>query len=183
MPAIVKKGSVWDSPSRAGWRGNLGARSPWKVLSAAEADSPSPSPELSPGAEPLSNRSSHPPSSQANRVLVVEDDKVSRTAMRYLLKQAGWLPAEAATLTEGRELLAKSEPHAMILDLMLPDGNGAELLGYIREKGLLTRVAVLTGIGDPDALDVVRQLRPDVLFRKPVNVQAFLQWLDSVRSL
>ena len=103
--------------------------------------------------------------------------------MRYLLKQAGWLPAEAATLTEGRELLAKSEPHAMILDLMLPDGNGAELLGYIREKGLLTRVAVLTGIGDPDALDVVRQLRPDVLFRKPVNVQAFLQWLDSVRSL
>jgi DNA-binding response OmpR family regulator len=102
--------------------------------------------------------------------------------MRYLLAQSGWQASDAANLAEGKALLATFNPHALILDLMLPDGNGADLLDYIRAQGLPIQVAVLTGIGDPAALDAVRKLRPDVLFRKPINVKAFLEWLETVRT-
>jgi len=102
--------------------------------------------------------------------------------MRYLLSQTGWQASDAASLAEGKALLATFKPNALVLDLMLPDGNGADLLREIRVLGLPIHVAVLTGIGDPVALDAVRQLHPDALFRKPVNVKAFLEWLDSVRE-
>lgn len=111
--------------------------------------------------------------------MIVEDDNASRTAMRYLLAHHGWQTSDAANLSAGAELLQSFAPHILVLDLMLPDGDGVELLRRIRAQSLPIHVAVITGIGDQDALDQVKQLKPDILFRKPINVHAFLQWLDA----
>ncbi|HSU68395.1 MAG TPA: response regulator [Tepidisphaeraceae bacterium] len=113
--------------------------------------------------------------------MIVEDDHASRTAMRYLLAHHGWHALDAANLSQGRALLIGQMPAVLLLDLMLPDGDGADLLRHIRQEKLPVLVVVVTGIGDPGALDTVRQLNPDLLFRKPVNVHSLLQWLDSNR--
>lgn len=115
------------------------------------------------------------------RALVVEDDTASRTALRYLLRHHGWQASDAATLAQGRTLLEGTDPHILILDLMLPDGDGIELLRHIRQRGLPILIAVVTGVGDPETLDAVQQLAPDLLLRKPVNVHSFLEWLDLVK--
>jgi CheY-like chemotaxis protein len=104
----------------------------------------------------------------SRRVLVVEDDRVSRRALSRLFAARGWIVAEAATLAEGFEAL-DPPPSCIVLDLMLPDGDGAELLRHVRATGLPSRVVVATGIEDQRRLQALARLRPDSLIRKPID--------------
>ena len=70
-----------------------------------------------------------------------------------------------------------SNPHVVLLDLMLPDGDGLAVLEAIRDRHLQAHVTVLTGVGDLDRLDRARSLKPDALLQKPVD---FLQILQQI---
>src|SRR5687767_14782862 len=64
------------------------------------------------------------------KVMVVEDDVSSRNAMMLLLKHFGFHGAAAGSVSSAMSLL-DWEPAVMILDLMLPDGNGSEVLEHV----------------------------------------------------
>ena len=110
------------------------------------------------------------------RVLVVEDDLDSYHALSKILKHVGYDTLSAATLTSAYQLLDQN-PRFVVLDLILPDGNGKDLLKHIRDKALAIKVVVLTATGDQQLLREVRDLRPDALFLKPLNVPKLLAWL------
>jgi DNA-binding response OmpR family regulator len=110
------------------------------------------------------------------RVLVVEDEPDSYDALSKILKHVGYDAVGAATLAEAFELIAKA-PRFIILDLLLPDGNGKELLKHVRANGVPCKVVVTTGVADKALLLDVRQLKPDALFMKPLNVPRLLAWL------
>ncbi len=110
------------------------------------------------------------------RVLVVEDDQESYNALSKILKHVGYDTLGAATLADGLSLLEKA-PRFVVLDLLLPDGNGKDLLKQIREQKLPIKVAVITGTPDKAILDETRLLGPDALFLKPLNVPRVLAWL------
>ncbi len=101
------------------------------------------------------------------RVLVVEDDRASRVALRRLFVARGWEVAEAATLAEGLASL-EPPPRCVVLDLMLPDGNGLDLLRRIRSLGMRVRVVVATGASDA-RVEEIAGLGPDSLLRKPID--------------
>ncbi len=101
------------------------------------------------------------------RMLVVEDDRVTRNALQRLFERRGWDVLVAATVAEGLAQL-DPPPDCLILDLMLPDGDGAEVLRTVRAQGLPTKVAVCTGTGDADRLAEVASMNPEALLRKPV---------------
>jgi DNA-binding response OmpR family regulator len=111
------------------------------------------------------------PETMTRRVLVVEDDRVSRKALRRLFAARGWDVAEASTLSEGFQAL-DPPPNCIVLDLMLPDGDGADLLRHVRASGLPSRVVVATGVEDLVRLETVNGLRPDSLVRKPIDFDA-----------
>jgi len=112
------------------------------------------------------------------RVLVVEDDLDSYQALSKILKHVGYETTSASSLASALELLAADPPpRFIVLDLMLPDGNGKDLLRHVRERNLPAKVVVLTGSGDRQLLDEVRRLQPDALFSKPLNVPRLLAWL------
>jgi DNA-binding response OmpR family regulator len=114
--------------------------------------------------------------SQKPRVLVVEDDLDSYDALARILKHVGYDTLSAATLAEGEELLAQS-PRFVVLDLMLPDGNGKDLLQQVRDQQLPIKVAVITAMSDNEVLEDVRRLKADGLFLKPLDVPRLLAWL------
>jgi DNA-binding response OmpR family regulator len=66
----------------------------------------------------------------------------------------------------------------VVLDLMLPDGDGAKLLERIRNQKLVTRVVVTTGVSDPDRLEALNVFRPDVVLHKPVLLARLLAELN-----
>ena len=113
------------------------------------------------------------------KVLVVEDDPASRNALRLLLRHTGFEGAYAATVAEATEAVSSFQPGSLILDVMLPDGSGGQVLDYIRARGLPIRVALATGAVDwRDRVDVQR-LKPDAVFHKPLDFDQLLDWLNA----
>jgi CheY-like chemotaxis protein len=72
-----------------------------------------------------------------------------------------------------------SRPDYILLDLMLPDGDGLEILRRVRAQqadcpaggeGGATRVIVTTAVSDPEMIRAVRDLQPHRLLRKPIDL-------------
>ncbi|HLL90236.1 MAG TPA: response regulator [Tepidisphaeraceae bacterium] len=112
-----------------------------------------------------------------HRVLIVEDDLTSRAAMAFLLRHFGFAPVLAGTVQEAIAQIAAARPDCVVLDLMLPDGTGDRVLAAIRQQRLDIRVAVATGASDPALLSTVQALRPDVVFKKPLDMDRVTAWL------
>src|SRR4051812_29090418 len=100
-------------------------------------------------------------------LLIVEDHDATRRALARLMSLNGWDVRTASTIAEGLALLTTG-PDVVILDLMLPDGDGETVLRRVREAKLPTRVAVTTGEGNEARLEAVRRLGADALLRKPI---------------
>lgn len=90
------------------------------------------------------------------RVLVVDDDQLLGDALSSALESLGHRVRLARTAATGRELARETDPDVVVVDLGLPDADGLELLGEIRDKSAVP-VLVLTGSTDParrvEALD------------------------------
>ncbi|MDI9590100.1 MAG: response regulator transcription factor [Acidobacteriota bacterium] len=70
------------------------------------------------------------------RVLVVEDDPILREQLRELLVREGYRSVRAeGTLADALLVAATWQPQLLLLDVMLPDGNGFDLLRRVRETG------------------------------------------------
>ena len=116
---------------------------------------------------------------RAPRVLVVEDDPSTADALRRLLGLHGYEVLVAGTVRAALAQLAQ-RPAYILLDLMLPDGDGARVLEAVRQSALDARVLVITGVGDADRLDRVRRLEPEAMLRKPVDFTQILEKLAKV---
>jgi CheY-like chemotaxis protein len=112
------------------------------------------------------------------RVLIVEDEPCSRAAMGVLCRLFGLDTHAATTLGEALALL-DLDPHFVILDLVLPDGSGLELLRKVRKENRPVRVAVVTAMAPGPELDAVRALGPDRLLIKPVDFPQLRDWMTS----
>ena len=71
------------------------------------------------------------------KVLVVEDDAAIRGQMRTSLLAEGFEVTTATSLSEATALLKNAPPDLMVLDLGLPDGDGAELVRAVRRHSAL----------------------------------------------
>jgi two-component system response regulator QseB len=109
------------------------------------------------------------------RVLIVEDDRPSLKALTRLLTVSGYDTICAPTLAEATQKLIL-HPDVVLLDLMLPDGHGVELLRRLRHRNDPARVALITAASG-SVLDEALALRPDATFRKPFDPQSLLAWL------
>lgn len=110
------------------------------------------------------------------RVLVVEDDPSSRRALTCLLKLNGFQATDVGTQADAIRRLSDN-PLCVLLDLMLPDGNGSVVLDHIRRHQLPIRVAITSGAADWESM--LQESRPDAYFRKPLNIEQLVRWLAS----
>ncbi len=83
-------------------------------------------------------------------ILVVEDSQTSRKVITMLLERKGYAIVEAKNGTEALARLAEVVPDLVLLDLMLPDMSGYEVLARIRQgKSAEIPVIMLTGKSNP----------------------------------
>jgi DNA-binding NarL/FixJ family response regulator len=88
------------------------------------------------------------------RVLLVEDHVAFAQAMKLVIGAGGDMRVigTAHTLAEGREMLRNGEtPDLVVVDLMLPDGNGADLVAEIKAQSPDLPVVVLSAEKDLNA--------------------------------
>ena len=78
-----------------------------------------------------------------NRILVIENEANIRQMLRIALIAEGYDCVDAPSVAEGIGMFTKHHPDLVILDLGLPDGEGAEVLSRIRQTSR-TPVLVLS---------------------------------------
>jgi two-component system, OmpR family, response regulator MprA len=78
------------------------------------------------------------------RILVVDDDRAVREGLDRVLRRDGFEVVLAGDGASARSALARCAPDAVILDLLLPDGDGVELCRGLRRGGDRTPVLMLT---------------------------------------
>ncbi len=114
------------------------------------------------------------------RVLLVEDDVELAAVLESGLAELGFTVVRESTYAEGRTRAVLGAFDVMILDVMLPGGDGFELCRAIRERGVGTPVLMLTARDTVD--DRVRGLESggDDYLTKPF---AFRELVARVRAL
>ena len=83
---------------------------------------------------PLTARASRQAAADQVRVLVVEDDPQALRYVRDVLAKAGFVPVVTGDPEEVLRLVADEQPHVVLLDLVLPGGDGIELMQQILER-------------------------------------------------
>ena len=78
------------------------------------------------------------------RILVVEDDQMLREAVVTVLKEGEYLIEESGTGDEGLYLAQQGTHDLLILDIMLPDINGLEIVRRVRAQGNDVPILLLT---------------------------------------
>src|SRR5262245_2475856 len=108
------------------------------------------------------------------RVLLVEDDLSILLVMQRLFGRDGWIVSHSRTVAEALAQL-DLKPDWIVLDLGLADGDGAEILRHVRDAGIPSRVAIISGRLDDDRLTALAPLKPDLVFHKPVSFDDLLR--------
>jgi DNA-binding response OmpR family regulator len=115
----------------------------------------------------------NPPTAQA-RVLVVEDDPNLRLTLVDNLEEEGYAVQAASTLSEARAHWKATPFDVVVLDIMLPDGDGYALCREMRQAHTSSRVLMLTARTLED--DVVRgfDVGADDYLAKPYRLRELL---------
>jgi len=84
------------------------------------------------------------------RVLVVEDDRMMAQVIETMLKAEGMVVDTTALGEDGLEIGKIYDYDIILLDLMLPDMDGYEVLRRLRSAKVETPVLILSGLSEPD---------------------------------
>lgn len=111
-----------------------------------------------------------------SRILVVDDDRTTRTIARGLLTSSGYRVAEAESGPAALDLLSANHYALVVLDLEMPGMTGREVLGKVRSSvhTAAIPVIVLTGIEDPETEIELMDLGADDYVRKPIDPPRFV---------
>jgi DNA-binding response OmpR family regulator len=113
-------------------------------------------------------------------VLCVEDElKILRSHKRFFTDN-GYNVLTAGTAAEAREQLAAHTPDAILLDIMLPDGNGLDILQELRAAGNKTPIIILTAWGKPQDISRGYKLGATAYLSKPFDYEAVLAVLEGI---
>lgn len=86
------------------------------------------------------------------KVLYVEDDETTRDALSYFLKKLVGKLFSAGTYKKAISSFENNRPDIVIVDLLLPDGNGIDLIKNIRKTDKECRVFITTSINETDTV-------------------------------
>ena len=114
-----------------------------------------------------------------SRILVVDDEPHILRGLRVILRGAGYSVETAETKEHALAALATRPPDAIVLDLVLPDGQGIEVCQAVREWSTLP-ILVLSAVGDEREKVRALDAGADDYVTKPFGTDELLARLRAV---
>ena len=121
--------------------------------------------------------------SQAERVLIVEDDDATRAGLAELVRTWGFATEAAANGEDALKLVTTFRPAIIVTDMVMPKMDGLALLKALQEEGEHLKVILLTAQGSVEtAVDALKHGAADYL-TKPVDTQKLKLLLENIAEL
>jgi two-component system, NtrC family, response regulator AtoC len=120
------------------------------------------------------------------KTLIVEDDAATRRAIEKWVRDGRGEARSVGTAGEALRAIESYEPHVLIVDIALPDGDGLEVLRKARETRPETDAIVVTGSSALDhAVEALRAGATDYLLKpfRPAQLEAVFDRIAERRRL
>lgn len=104
------------------------------------------------------------------KILIIEDDQGMQEVISQSLIKARYVVETASTLDEARSKLLLYEYDCVLLDIMLPDGNGLSLLKELADKKINRNVIILSARDSVDDKIEGLELGADDYLPKPFHL-------------
>ncbi|HXM81453.1 MAG TPA: response regulator [Burkholderiales bacterium] len=116
-------------------------------------------------------------------VLIVEDDQTTGTVIEAVLQKFGYRTRHARNRAEiGAGLAAKPMPDLVLLDVLLPDVNGFDVLNRIRQHAAVQHLPVLMLTSLSDRMDIAKGLGlgADGYLTKPAQPSTLIEAIQAI---
>ncbi len=113
------------------------------------------------------------------RILVVDDEPGIGKILRIKLGLSGYDVITTTSGTEAIELVRTQEPDIMLLDMLMPDVTGMDVLDRVRK---FSKVPIIMFTGRPDIAEFARKLGANDYIGKPFNPDTLVDKIRLVLS-
>lgn len=110
-----------------------------------------------------------------NTICIIEDNLPISKLFSILMQKAGFDTVQFQDGKSALEWMRENEPVGVILDILLPDMNGGDLLNILKEDDKLGKIPVIavTGFAYPNDEDKFMSMGFQGYFAKPINTATF----------
>jgi two-component system KDP operon response regulator KdpE len=112
------------------------------------------------------------------RVLICDDELHILRALKVVLRDAGFDPVATANVQEALDAASVRPPDAAIIDLMLPDGHGVDIVRALREWSAMP-IIVLSALGEEDDKVQALEAGADDYVTKPFGARELIARLNA----
>jgi type IV pilus assembly protein PilB len=120
------------------------------------------------------------PARTGRRVLVCDDEPITRMLVKLLLEREQYVVLEASTGREGVDIARREHPDLMLIDLNMPGMDGYEAIGQVRRDLTTMPIVVLTSEEGPGVERRVLDLGADDYIVKPFDAAVLLSRVHAV---
>src|SRR5690242_5225784 len=117
---------------------------------------------------------------QRGRILVIDDEVDIREGLELLLTTEGFLADTAQNGTEGLRKFSENSYDLVLLDLMMPDISGMEVLEQVRQRDRETPIFMITAYGSVEAAVSALKLGANDYFSKPWDNDKLIIEIDQM---
>jgi len=111
---------------------------------------------------------------KVKKVLVVEDNDDIRDIIEILLKEENYHVCSCADVASFHKNIFESHPDLVILDVMLPDGNGIDLCCEVKADFRTEHIPVLMMSAHSNLSNIREHCQADDFIHKPFDIYRFL---------
>jgi len=113
-------------------------------------------------------------------VFVLDDDSLIRRLIVETASEQGHEAASSSTIAEGLAQCRSRPFDVVFLDILLPDGNGLEVIPKLRDAPSQPEIVIITGHGDPEGAELAIRHGAWDYITKPLSVENLLLTLNRV---
>lgn len=122
------------------------------------------------------------PALTAGRVLVVDDVEDQASSAAVLLMYHRFEARTARTVREALAVARTFHPHVVVLDLGLPDGDGVDVIGKLRQLPDPPAIVVVTGHTDTSRRQTALEAGAAACLLKPTDPDELAEWVMRLRG-
>lgn len=128
--------------------------------------------------------SAEQPTDGARKVVIVDDDRVTRDQLQQILESSGWRVAQAPSGLRLLSLLEVDRPHVILLDVAMSWINGFELCRAMKANANYRNIPVvfISGRSAPSDIETGMSCGAADYFVKPIDTRRLLERLRELST-
>lgn len=115
------------------------------------------------------------------KILIVEDNRMLNHNINILLKKEGYIPHSAFSCDSAVEMSKVIKPHIILLDMMLPDGLGCDIIDALNQ-GYRPRIIIISALSDIKSKNQGYYQGADDYIIKPFDINELLFKIKAIKK-